>query len=178
MAEPLTREALDAEMVRLAQGDRDAVPVVYRALWPVVVRYCAAFVGDRTEAEDLAQVSLLKLFEQAHDYDPDKPAEAWALTIAAWECRTFRSKRTRAEKNVDKMMRSRSQESSPNLEHEVWKRQAIDAMKRLVDEMPQVDRQALVDSFVDGLSEPRHRKRKQRVLERLRRRWKEIHGDT
>ena len=71
--------AADAERLGLADGDRGAIAFVYRSLWPIVVRYCTSLVGDPNEAEDLAQTSLLKLFEQAHDYDPNKSAEAWAL---------------------------------------------------------------------------------------------------
>ena len=152
--------------------------MVYRALWPIVVRYCAAFIGDKAEAEDLAQHSLLKLFEQAPLYDSDRSAETWALTIAAWECRTFRRKRSRHKENVDKMTRTDAQAASPDVEEEAWLRQALAALDELMDEIPEADRQALVDSFVKELSEPIHRKRKQRVLARLRRRWREIYGDA
>ena len=164
-------------MARLADGDRNAITSVYRTLWPTVVRFCAAFVGDAAEGEDLAQAALLKLFEQAHDYDPGKSAEAWALTIAAWECRTFRKKRTRDQRNVEKMTRTQTRESSPDLEQDAWRRRVMSALDELVRKMPEADREALVDSFVKELSEPVHRKRKQRVLARLRRRWKELYGD-
>ncbi|MGB5809207.1 MAG: sigma-70 family RNA polymerase sigma factor [Polyangiales bacterium] len=177
MPEPSTRDELDAAMVRLADGDRGAIDTVYRALWPVVVRYCAAFVGDEAEAEDLAQRALIKMFEQAHDYDRDKRAKTWALTIAAWECRTYRRKRQRTAKNIDTMTHTQTRDSSPNVEQEAWKRQAVDALEGIVGSMSESDQQALTDSFVKGLSEPSHRKRKQRVLARLRRRWKEIYGD-
>lgn len=164
-------------MARLADGDRNAITDVYRALWPSVVRFCAAFVGDKTEAEDLAQAALLKLFEQAHDYDPARSAEAWALTIAAWECRTFRRKRARNAESVGKMIRTQTRDSSPDVEHDAWRRRSMAALDELLRDMPAADREALVDSFVTGLSEPVHRKRKQRVLARLRRRWKELYGD-
>lgn len=165
-------------MIRLADGDRSAIPLVYRALWPSVVRYCATLVGDATEAEDLAQSALLKLFEQAYEYDPEKSTRTWALTIAAWECRTYRKKRSRNERNVDKMARTQVRESSPDIEDQAWKHRAVEALKELIRDMPEGDRQALVDSFVRGLSNPIHRKRKQRVLARLRRRWREVYGDV
>lgn len=163
-------------MGRLANGDRTAIDPVYRALWPLVVRYCSKMVGDSDAAEDLAQRSLLKLFEQAHDYDRGKRPETWALTIAAWECRTYRQRRARDAKNVANVARVRqAQDSSPDVERDVWQRQAMEALDQLLGEIPVEDRRALVDSFVRGLSEPLHRKRKQRVLARLRRRWKELY---
>ena len=176
MAEPSTGEHLDDAMVRLADGDRAAIEPVYRALWPILVRYCTAFVGDAAEAEDLAQCALLKLFEQAHDYDANKPAEAWALAIAAWECRTYRRKRSRAARNVEKMERTQTRDSSPDVEQDLWQRRALAALDEIVSEMADSDQKALVDSFVRELSEPVHRKRKQRVLARLQRRWREVRG--
>ena len=163
-------------MARLADGDRSAIDTVYRMLWPKLVRYCTSFVGDAAEAEDLAQSALLKLFEQAHDYDPSKPAEAWALTIGAWECRTYLRKRSRNERKLDEVERTGIIDVSPSLDAEAWKRRALAALEELVAQMPMKDQQALTDSFVRGLSEPVHRKRKQRVLERLRRRWRELYG--
>ena len=164
-------------MVRLADGDRGAIAFVYRSLWPIVVRYCTSLVGDPNEAEDLAQTSLLKLFEQAHDYDPSRPAEAWALTIAAWECRTFRKQRSRARQNLEKLVQTRADEAQVDGETEAWKRNALRALDDLVSEMSEADKNALRESFERGLSEPIHRKRKQRVLARLRRRWRDIHGE-
>ncbi len=163
-------------MARLADGDRGAIDLVYRMLWPKLVRYCTSLVGDATEAEDLAQSALLKLFEQAHDYDPSKPAEAWALTIAAWECRTYLRKRLRNERKLAKVERAEAIDASPSLDAEAWKRRALAALEELVAQMPSKDRQALSDSFVMGLSEPVHRKRKHRALSRLRRRWRELYG--
>ena len=176
MAGISTDDALDAAMARLADGERAAVDPVYRFLWPKLVRYCTALVGQRSEGEDLAQISLLKLFEQAHDYDPDKSAEAWALTIATWECRTHLRKRMRSKKNLDKMKRTQSEVAASSLEEEAWRRRALSALGELVAEMSPSDQQTLTDSFVRELSDPRQRKRKQRVLARLRRRWEEVHG--
>lgn len=176
MTEP-SRETLDDAMVRLANGDRGAITSVYRRLWPIVVRYCASLLRDPSDAEDIAQTSLLKLFEQAHDYDPTRPAEAWALTIAAWECRTFRTRRSRLKKNLQKMARSRPDASHLDGEEQAWRSQALNALAELVSEMSAADKAAIRESFEQGLSDPVHRKRKQRVLARLRRRWREVHGD-
>ena len=177
MSESRKREPLDAAMVRLADGDRDAIPTVYRALWPVLVRFCRSFVGDRADAEDLAQNTLVKLFEQAHAYDPSRSAQAWALSIAAWECRTLRKSQTRNAHNVQKMRRVLPNDAPPDVEAEAWKRQALTALHQLIATMPPADRNALIDSFEKELSEPIHRKRKQRVLGRLRRRWRELYGE-
>lgn len=163
-------------MLRLADGDRTAVDVVYRILWPMVVRYCQRLVGGSSDAEDLAQAALIKLFAQAHNYEPDKRPEAWALTIAAWECRSYHRKRSRMERNLEKMQ-ALPREQAPDTAEAAWKGQAMSALEQLVRDMSQRDRQVLVDSFVNELAEPVHRKRKQRMLSRLRRRWKEVYGE-
>jgi hypothetical protein len=46
----LEREALHAAMVRLADGDRSAFEPVYRALWPLLLRFAGRALGE-DEAE-------------------------------------------------------------------------------------------------------------------------------
>src|SRR5207249_4174514 len=47
------------------------------------------------ECEDAAQEALLKIFRRAAEFEPSRPALAWALGIAAFEIRTARRRRQR-----------------------------------------------------------------------------------
>src|SRR5258708_5693190 len=65
-------------MVRLADGDRSAFSPLYKLLWPVL----RAFVHGQlppSDAEDVAQDALLKVFASASRFDPARDALAWAL---------------------------------------------------------------------------------------------------
>ena len=47
------------------------------------------------DADDAAQTGLLKLFERASEFDPQRDALAWIVGIASYECLTLRRKTTR-----------------------------------------------------------------------------------
>lgn len=87
--------ALDALFARLADGDRAAIPPVFEALWPVVLRTCERLVRVPADAEDAAQGALIRLFAQAARYERGRSVQAWALALAWWECRTLNRKRDR-----------------------------------------------------------------------------------
>ena len=78
-------------MTAAAEGDRAAIDPLFQALWPLVARYAARFLGDPALAEDVAQDALVKLFGQLDCYDRSRDALTWALAIATWQCRTARS---------------------------------------------------------------------------------------
>jgi len=87
------RAALRRLMERLADGDRTAFAPAFRLLWPRLRAFAVRLAG--ADGEDAAQAALLKVFSRASEYDRERDALAWALGIAAWECRTLRKKRAR-----------------------------------------------------------------------------------
>src|SRR4029453_11616792 len=82
-------------MVRLADGDRDAFSPLFEALWPMVRRFALRALEGSADAEDAAQVALMKVFSNAAKFDANRDAVTWVLGIVAYECRTFRQKRRR-----------------------------------------------------------------------------------
>jgi RNA polymerase sigma-70 factor, ECF subfamily len=91
----IDRAALDRWMAAAADGDRTAIAPLFQALWPVVVGYTTRLIGDHALAEDCAQDALVQLFGQIERYDRERDALTWALTLATWQCRTVRRRRTR-----------------------------------------------------------------------------------
>jgi RNA polymerase sigma-70 factor (ECF subfamily) len=88
------RAQLQRELTRVAVGDRQAFEPVFARLWPVV-RALAARYLPASDADDAAQTALLKLFERASEFDPERDAVAWAIGIAMWEIRTVRRREWR-----------------------------------------------------------------------------------
>jgi RNA polymerase sigma-70 factor (ECF subfamily) len=98
-------QVLDAEraelrrlMERLADGDRGAFRPAFDLLWPRLRAFGLRYA--RADGEDAAQQALLRVFSRASEYDRERDALAWALGIAAWECRTFRRKRQRRREDA------------------------------------------------------------------------------
>lgn len=78
--------ALDALMARLARGDRSAFDALYAALLPRAERLAAVRVGG-SEAADVAQNALLRVFARASEFEPDRPCLPWFYAIVANEVR-------------------------------------------------------------------------------------------
>lgn len=82
----LPEAALDALMARLARGDRAAFAPLYEALLPRAERLAQARLGE-SDASDVAQTALLKVFARASEFDPERPCLPWFYAIVANELR-------------------------------------------------------------------------------------------
>jgi RNA polymerase sigma factor (sigma-70 family) len=84
--EPVREAVLDPLMGRLARGDRSAFDLLYSILRPRALRFAEAKLG-RSEAADVAQTALLKVFSRASDFTPGRPCLPWFYAIVANEIR-------------------------------------------------------------------------------------------
>lgn len=70
-------------MLRLADGDRDALREIYEATQAKLFGICLRILGDRKEAEDALQDVYLTLWRRADRYDPARAsAISWLATFA------------------------------------------------------------------------------------------------
>ena len=165
-------------MCRLADGDRTAFEPVYAALWPVLCAFCSRLLGD-LDAEDAAQLAILKLFDRAASFDPDRDALSWALAIAAWECRTARKRRgRRREAALDDAFTLEEPAASPEARNAQAQLEA--AAQEVLGVLSEADRETLHMTMMDeapaGVAAATFRKRRERALDRLRSAWRRIHG--
>lgn len=166
-------------MRRLAGGDGQAFDFVFGELWPQLLRYCRRVLSDEGQAEDAAQRALLQLFERASQYDVTRPALAWALSFAFWECRTESSRQRRRRVAPIEMEELPSGERSP--EEAVSHEEEIEAVKALLEELP-IEERAILWQDVEpeltlalrGVKPSTLRKRRERLLQRLRVAWRRI----
>lgn len=164
-------------MRALADGDRAAFAEVFRVAKPLLVRYLGKLVADPSVRDELVQVSLLKVFEDAASYDPDRDAAAWIVTLASWELRSHRRDvaRTRARHGGEVDARIASTAADP--EREAQAAQIADAVRACVGELSSVDQEVLLAVMNDerrvGAS---FRKRVERALSRLKAKWSKRYG--
>lgn len=166
-------------MVRLADGDRSAGPIVFALTWPHLTRFAARALGNEADAHDAAQLGLEKIFAQVSSYDRGRSAMAWCLAVVSWECRTMLRRRQRLR---EEPIENAAGAHAPDLDPE---EQAIDAatltaLREALAQLPFADRQTLEGAFfreASGPKTPALRKRKERALDRLRSLWRAIHGD-
>jgi len=158
---------LSLALARLARGDRSAQRAVFELAWPLVLGFCRRLLIDPGDSEDAAQRAVIRMFEQASQYDVDRDGLTWALEIALWECRTVLRKRGRSR--AEQLSAAALEVADGSLPADsVIERKEIDAaLTEVLGAVSELDRQALLD----GLSGVTWRKRRQRALSRLKLLW-------
>ena len=81
-------------------GDQGALCTFVRRFERAVFGLCLRMLGDRHEAEDVAQETFLRAVRNLDRWDRDRPLLPWIQTIAANRCRTALSKRILRAKPV------------------------------------------------------------------------------
>jgi DNA-directed RNA polymerase specialized sigma24 family protein len=181
MTSPARRQELADLMARLADGDRAAFAPLYGALWPLVRDFCRRALTHDADGDDAAQQALVNLFARAPEYDEGRDAVAWALGIAAWECRTVRRRRLRRrEEELPEEEPPGDGAAAPD--EEALRRELLQAAGDLLGTL-RADDVATIAAAIDGDPDGRagiapatFRKRLERALGRLRAAWRSKHG--
>ncbi|WP_085804643.1 RNA polymerase sigma factor [Roseovarius albus] len=134
-----------------ANGDRDAARVLTLRLTPRVFNHALRLLGDRAEAEDVAQEAMLRLWRIAPDWQQDQAkVTTWLYRVVANLC-TDRLRKARpvaldaVEEPVD--------EASGPVE-KMQDRIRAQALQRALSDLPERQRQVVVLRNIEGLSNP------------------------
>lgn len=175
-----TREQLNDNMVRLADGDRKAFDVVYELLWPVIRSFASRLMLDRDLADDMAQQALIKVFYNASTFRTDRDALTWALSIAANECRSLLRRCSERARGLlpDATLASLISDTPSPLE-DAEREQLKTLLRELLSELQPHEAETLLIQAWD-LERPEippatYRKRVQRALKRARALWSQRH---
>ena len=150
---PAQDQLTDGALMHLfAQGDADAARLLSERLLPRAVRHAQRVLGDRAEAEDLAQEAMLRLWRQAPEWRNDGPA-----TPATWLHRVV------ANLAVDRLRRAGRSvgldepdvaDTTPGMEQRLMARDRMAALDRALAQLPERQRQAVVLRHIEGLANP------------------------
>ena len=172
---PGERAELRRLMERLADGDRTAFGPAFAMLWPQLRAFVSRCCG--ADAEDVAQSALVKLFSRASEYDRSRDALAWALGIAAWECRTQRRKRQRRREDHAAAPEVADAAASP--ENAAIDGDLIAAAEEVLGTLRPIDVETIL-AIASGrrtVQGATFRKRVERALARFRLAWRTKHGN-
>ena len=173
------RERLQSAMVALARGERSAFQPVYAGLWPLLRQFCRRALLDDPLAEDAAQAALMKMFLHASEFRPEGDVVAWAVGIAAYECRSLRNRRARRAEEPHAPELATVPLAQPSPEEMAIHADLGAALLETVQSLRPRDRETLEQVLAPAPSaarDPTFRKRLQRALERLRAAWRLTHG--
>jgi RNA polymerase sigma-70 factor (ECF subfamily) len=82
MAHPSDR----ALVLRTRRGEVDAFGDLVRRYQTSVFNVCYRLLGERREAEDLAQEAFIRAYQRLHTFDADRPFGPWVRRVAANLC--------------------------------------------------------------------------------------------
>lgn len=155
--EPIDEEASDVEVLtRCANGESDALLVLYRRHTPRLYRYLARWMGFRTaDAEDALQKVFVVVWHRAGSFRPRSGHEgevlAWLFGIATnivREQRRADRNRLRAIQRLGELALPISPALDEQIGHRRLAQRAIDALEELSDPL----REAYLLCDVEGWS--------------------------
>jgi RNA polymerase sigma-70 factor (ECF subfamily) len=172
------RIELQRSLTRLADGDRAAFRPVFDLAWPKAREIAFRFMRQDADADDAAQGALMKLFQRASEFDPDRDALAWIIGIVTYECLTIRRRRMRRkETSGDALIAVADDKQEP--EARAISAELEEVAVAMLGHLRPEDRQTLrIAIFGEGerVAPPAtFRKRVERALGRLRAAWRD-HG--
>jgi RNA polymerase sigma factor (sigma-70 family) len=132
---------------RLSIGDQDALEECYRTLGPLVRSYLGRYV-DRTEVDDLLQVTFLELWRSRDRLDPDRALEPFVLTIARRRA-VDQLRRTRQVIDSSAVRELIGDQSDELLDRMAW----AETVRQALDGLPETQRQVIELAYFSQLSQ-------------------------
>ncbi len=141
----------EALLVLYANGDRDAARALNERLTPRVFGQAVRMLGDRAEAEDIAQEAMLRLWKIAPKWRQDEAkVTTWLYRVVANLC----TDRLRRNRGVDLDSIPEPEDDRESAEGEMQQRTRMTALQAALNQLPDRQRQAVVLRHLEGLGNP------------------------
>lgn len=145
-----------AWILQARQGDDDAFTLLVEAYQKPVYNLCYRMLGGIEAAEDAAQDTFLKAYQNLNRYDIERPFATWLLSIAAHHCiDKLRRKRflTFSIDEDEEQQMEIPDRFAPDPEAEAVSKQEREYLHGLLQKLDPVDRAAIVMRYWYDASE-------------------------
>jgi RNA polymerase sigma-70 factor (ECF subfamily) len=141
----------DALLIAFGNGDRAAARALTERLTPRVVGYAGRLLGDRAEAEDVAQDAMMRLWKIAPEWrQGEAKVTTWLYRVVSNLC-TDRLRKKRS-KGLDEI--AEPEDGKPSQEAVLMQKQRVAALDEALNALPDRQRQAVVLRHIEGCSNP------------------------
>jgi RNA polymerase sigma-70 factor (ECF subfamily) len=145
-------------VMQAQQGSDEAFTKLVEEHQTHVYNLCYRMLGEPEAAEDAAQESFLRAYQNLQRYDRNRPFATWLLSIAAHYCidrlrRRKLSMFSLDEENDEGATFEIADPASPNPEAESVKREERDRLHILLKDLEAIDRAAIILRYWNDYSE-------------------------
>lgn len=142
----------EALLLAFAGGDAAAARALTGRLGPRVFSHAMRMLGDRAEAEDVAQEALLKLWRVAPGWRVgEAKVTTWLYRVTANMC-IDRIRKRRTGPDLDAM--PELADDAPSAAETIQQTARAEALQFAMNKLPDRQRQAVILRHIEGLSNP------------------------
>jgi RNA polymerase sigma-70 factor, ECF subfamily len=174
---------------RARHGDDEAFSQIVESCQNPVYNLCYRMLGNAQEAEDAAQETFWRAYQNLKRYDPQRPFLTWLLSIAAHYCIDQQRRRQLPSFSIDALTDDILPDFAPDPEKTASKNEEDRVLFQLLAELKEQDRAAMVlrywYDFSDqeisqalSLSVSAVKSRLHRARLQLAERWQSIEPET
>ena len=144
----------DAELLqRYATGDAAAARLLTTRLVPRIHGHALRVLGDRAEAEDVAQEAMLRLWRQAPQWRTgEAKVTTWVYRVVANLCTDRLRRRGAGAAGLDDV--AEPADPTPGVTQKMQQADREDALQQALMQLPERQRQAVVLRHIEELTNP------------------------
>jgi RNA polymerase sigma-70 factor (ECF subfamily) len=147
-------------MARIAKGDNDAFEILVNRHQTSVLNLIYRFIGDRTQAKDLAQEVFIRVWQAAKTYKPEAKFTTWIYRIVTNVCfNELKSARRRkwfsfhrSDEDGENTIEETLSDGAPSAEDLLLEKERSRQISDALQSLPDNQRMALVLKRYDDLS--------------------------
>lgn len=143
-------------VLRARNGDEEAFAILVETYQTPVYNLCYRMLGEPEAAEDAAQETFLKVYQNLPRYDIERSFATWLLSIAAHHCIDRLRRRRFSTFSIDEDEEAPLEipdRHAPDPEAETSRREQQRRLQRLLQELEPLDRAAVVLRYWQDASE-------------------------
>jgi len=143
-------------IARAQHGDDEAFTNLVEAYQTPVYNLCYRMLGEAGAAEDAAQETFLKVYQNLGRYDRERSFPTWLLSIAAHHCIDKLRRRRFSSISIDEDEEGQTElpdHNAPDPEAETERKQEKGRLQHLLQSLEPTDRAAVVMRYWNDCSE-------------------------